>query len=234
MAGEDVVVTTGLDLAGLQRDFRRGIGLADQFVSDLQRALSSRDLIGDLTPAGRRAGASLARGLGGALTGIGADLARSLDLSTAIGLQGAQAGKEFTTALGVAIGGADDTLNRIAASVDLSSGGERAGTQFTAGIARVIAAEAPALRAAMGAALVPATVATDIGRLEGVVTGALARFPVVFQNTGAASGAALITGIAGELTGARQLLSSVSTETSRALTGALTIGDVSGSGEAAG
>lgn len=234
MAGEDLVVTSGLDLTGLQRDFRRGIGLADQFVSDLQRALSSRDLIGDLTPAGRRAGASLARGLSGSLTGIGVDLARSLDLSSAIAAQGALAGREFTTALGTGIAGADDVLNRIAASVDLSAGGARAGTQFTTGIARVIAAEAPALRAAMSAAIVPTTIATDIGRLEGVITGALARLPVVFQASGVASGAALISGIAGELGAGRQVLAGFSTETSRALTAALTIGDVSGTGERAG
>ena len=120
MAGEDLVVTSGLDLTGLQRDFRRGIGLADQFVSDLQRVLSSRDLIGDLTPAGRRAGASLARGLSGSLTGIGTDLARSLDLATPLIEQGARAGAGFSEALGVSIRSADDVLNRIAGSVDLS------------------------------------------------------------------------------------------------------------------
>ena len=234
MAGEDLVVTSGLDLAGLQRDFRRGIGLADQFVSDLQRTLSSRELIGDLTPAGRKAGASLARGLAGSLTGVGTTLARSLDLSSAIAAQGAQAGAEFVSGLASSISGADDTLQRVVQGVDLSSGGDRAGRQFVTGITRVIAAEAPALRSAMGAALVPATVATDIGRLEGVLSGALARFPVVFTQTGAASGAALISGIAGELASGRQVLGGFAQETSRALTAALTIGDVSGTGERAG
>jgi hypothetical protein len=234
MAGEDVVVTTGLDLAGLQRDFRRGIGLADQFVSDLQRTLTSRDLIGDLTPAGRKAGASLARGLGDSLTGVGVSLARSLDLATPIIQQGATAGQGFTEALGVSIRSADEVLNRIAGAVDLSAGGERAGTQFTQGIARVISAEAPALRSAMAAAIVPATVATDIGRLETTITAALTRLPVVFGAAGVSSGAALVTGIAGELTGARAILTGFSTETSRAITAALTIGDVSGTGERAG
>jgi hypothetical protein len=112
--------------------------------------------------------------------------------------------------------------------------GERAGMELSAGVQIALTRDAAALRTSISAALIPQNLTGEIGRLESSVSASLARFPALFEAAGTASGGALVTGLTSRLATGTRALQSFATETSRALTAALTIGDTSATGERAG
>jgi hypothetical protein len=117
---------------------------------------------------------------------------------------------------------------------DLTPAGQRAGTQLLSGLTQVVTREGNALRGTLATALIPTTLSGELGRLTTTITAGLSGIPPLFLTAGRDSGAAFAGALTTQLGTTRTVLTTFARETSAAITGALTIGDVSSTGERAG
>lgn len=153
----------------------------------------------------------------GFVTTLTEELSRGTGTAVAVFTRGAQTAIAGTNLLG-----------------NLTPVGERAGVELSTGVQVALRREAVSLRGVVADAIVPTNITASLSRLEGTVTSALNRFPILFAGIGDESGTALITGLTARLSSGTQALTAFARETSQALTAALTIGDTSGTGERAG
>ena len=227
-------------LSGLEAQGTRGGAL---LVSGVTRAITAgageiqRAVVTALVPT------SLPTELRALTSAVAAESARLVPI---LSETGTEAGRGFTTSLteelsrgtGTAVAvftrGAQTAIAGTNLLGNLTPVGERAGVELSTGVQVALRREAVSLRGVVADAIVPTNITASLSRLEGTVTSALNRFPILFAGIGDESGAALITGLTARLSSGTQALAAFARETSQALTAALTIGDVSSTGERAG